>query len=166
MIKCYHGVTTGSAHAMGALVYVQCSLIDGITPNSGHIGQTVRSDQNIWADWQSDAYTVYSINPGTAFPNVPASIPLTTNATCTPTTTHHQPNGTSYTWDQVKVLQPDGTYKAYIFSPLYYKARVSTAGHSTSYPSQLAEGNFNITRGGMGTMGGQFLAPQGSVPIC
>ena len=84
MIKCYHGVTTGGAHAIGALVYVACSLIDGITPNSGHIGQTVRRDQNIWSDVDSDAWTVYSVDPNTAFPNVPTTDPLTTNATCTP----------------------------------------------------------------------------------
>ena len=80
IIKCYNGTNNpNSAIAIGTLSYFPCSLIDGIDPNSGHIGQTVRMD-NSFSDVASDAWTVYSIDPDTAFPNVASTTPLTTNA--------------------------------------------------------------------------------------
>lgn len=158
MIKCYHGLATGSQHAVGTLVYSQCSLIDGVTPNASHIGKVVRRDQNIWSAIDSDAWTVYSVDPNTAFPNAPATEPLTTNATCTPTAT----TGCDYTWEQVRVRIPDGynqdgttkfKYRAFIFSPLYYEAKTASAAHSPQYPNHLYQGNFHITRGSMTSMG-------------
>ena len=152
-VKCYMGTGgAGSAFPVGTLQYFPCPLIDGVHPDSGNLGDIIRYDGPFPAT-QGAAWRVTQVDPSLPI-HASVGMSLTTNASCNPvitTSTNHPSNGSSYTWDQVKVLQPDGTYKAYIFSPLYYKPRVSTAGHSTSYPSQLAEGNFRVTRGDMGS---------------
>ena len=161
VIKCYIGAPFDhTIHPVGSQNYFMCSTIDGVTPNSGHIGQTVRLD-NVFSDAYSHAWTVNSIYP---LPNYTStSAPLTTNATCTPTGTGTGTQGTSceYTWEQVRVRIPDGynpngttkfKYRAFIFSPLYYEAKTNNAAHSPQYPEQLYQGNWSVTRGNMGTM--------------
>ena len=107
VIKCYIGAPFDpTIHPVGSQNYFMCSTIDGVTPNSGHIGQTVRMD-NVFSDADSHAWTVNSIDP---LPNYTStSAPLTTNATCTPAGTPGSPNySCDYTWDQVRVRIPDG----------------------------------------------------------
>ena len=160
VIKCYIGAPFDpTIHPVGSQNYFMCSTIDGVTPNSGHIGQTVRMD-NVFSDADSHAWTVNSIDP---LPNYTStSAPLTTNATCTPAGTPGSPNySCDYTWEQVRVRIPDGynqdgttkfKYRAFIFSPLYYEAKTNNAVHSPQYPEQLYQGNWSVTRGSMETM--------------
>jgi len=145
MVKCYAGITAGGAHPVGSLSYLMCPLIDGVLAEASHIGEIVRYD-GPFSPIDTDAWEVVQVTPNTM--TTSSGYTLTTNATCTPAA--QVTSSDEYLWDQVKVLQPDGSYKAYIFSPLYYDDYNSNNYTANAYITLDDRGAFRCTRGDNG----------------